>query len=266
MLTTFQSQVRAVALTIMSVSCALLASGCNAQQNIIDHVAFQPSADLSTISVALVFSNSVQTTMNGLFNIEQYGQIFVDAYSTTQPFEVGFTLNTAIFNDQNYIKFTPTPFLPNGTPNGIGYAMAEISPVSPISSVFNLYGYVDILHQSWLGLASIFSFINNQYFPNGLSLSEAFLTNSAGAPAIIASVFGPTLDTQGNMTQAGGISVFANIRQLVTGNHLRAGETLIARPTAMPYVTGERAAEYAGHPAKLRQLEANLISAFNAQH
>jgi hypothetical protein len=251
--------------TCAAMSFALLSSGCNVQQNLIDHVAFQPSSDLSTISVALVFTSNIQTTMNGLFNVEQYGQIFVDGYTSAQPFEVGFTLNTAIFNDQNYVKLTPTAFLPNGSPNGIGYPMAEISPVTPITSVFNLYGYVDILHQSWLGLASIFSFINNQYFPNGLSLSEAFLTNSTGAPGLIASVFGPTVDNQGNMTQAGGISIFANVRQLIAGHLIRAGETTIVRPSGPATLSGERAAEFAGHPAKLRQLQEQLISAFNSQ-
>ncbi len=246
---------------ILALGAAAASGGCNGNVSIIDHVAFQPSADLQTVSLSLVFANTIQTNLAGSFTVADYGYLFVDPYTPTAPFEVGFALNTAIFNDQNYVKFTPTQQLPNGLPIGVGYALAQIQGASPISSQFDLYGYVDILHQSWLGTAAIFSFINNQYFPNGLSISQVFLRDSAGDPGVIASVFGPTVDGSGNMIRAGGIAVFANVRQLIA-NHVTT-QPLILRPELLPIVDGPRAPEYQGNYRKLRSLEANLIRAFN---
>lgn len=248
----------------LSIGTAALVSGCNVNLNLIDHVVFTPSSNLETVTVGLVFTNTIQTTLSGSYEIGDYGYLFVDPYTPAAPFELGFTLNTNIVNDQNYVKLTPTEVLPNGLPIGLTYALVQIQDEHPISSAFDLYGYVDVLHQSWLGAAAMFSFINNQYFPNGLSISEVFLRDSAGNPGVIASVFGPVVNASGTMTQAGGIALFANVKQLITeGVTSPSAKPLILRPEAMPILAGPRAAEYNGQYTKLRGLESNLVRAFN---
>ena len=63
----------------------------------------------------------------------------------------------------------------------------------------------------------MFGFLSDAYFPAGLSISQSFLNNSQGAPAILASVFGPTLNMDGTLLRSGGIALFANVRQLIEG-------------------------------------------------
>lgn len=252
------------AVVVLSVFSAAIASGCNPTFNLIDHVSFQPSANLESVRVSLVFANTIETNLSGSFTIGDYGFLFVNPYTPSEPFEVGFSLDTNIVNDQNYVKLTPTEVLPNGLPIGISYGLAQIQGETPVSSQFDLYGYVDVLHQSWLGAAALFGFINNQYFPNGLSISQVFLRNAAGAPGVIASVFGPTVDGAGKVIRAGGIAVFANVKQLIASGAVGASARRVTyRPEPIPFVSGPRAAEYEGRYTKLRGLEANLVRAFN---
>ena len=94
---------------------------------------------------------------------------------------------------------------------------------------------------------------------------QVFLRDSAGDPGVIASVFGPTVDASGKMTQAGGIALLANVRQLITGHAIGAGAHEVTyRPEPLPIVSGPRAAEYEGQYGKLRGLESNLVRAFNS--
>lgn len=256
-----------VGVIVLSFGAAVFAGGCNSNFNLIDHVSVQPSSDLSSVNVTLVFTNNIQTSLSGSFDVGDYGYLFVNPYAPAEPFEVGFQLETSIFNDQNYVHLTPTAVLPNGLPIGAGVPLVQIQAASPISSQFDLYGYVDVLHASWLGAAAIFSFINDQYFPNGLSISQVFLRDSAGDPGVIASVFGPTVDSTGTMTRAGGIALFANVRQLINGNAIGANARPITtyRPELLPIVSGPRAAEYEGNYTKLRAVEASLVRAFNSK-
>ena len=250
---------RVVLLVALTVSAGLLGA-CNGPTvpSIIDHIAVTPSADLTSIQVALVFSNSIQTGLAGQFAIKDYGNLFMSPYSQTTPFEIGFSLNTAVFNDQQYVSVTPTNFLPNGMPIGVGTPMVQINADQPISSQFDLYGYVDVANKSWLGVAAIFNFINDQYFPNGLSVSSTFLPNAAGQPGVLATVFGPTVGSDGSMLRAGGIAIFANVRQL-TGHR----ENLY--PQGAPIISGENAGYYRAHPKKLVKLQNRLIEQFNLQ-
>jgi hypothetical protein len=255
-----------VAVVVM-VTISSVLSGCNGKDlKIIDHVSFKPSDNLETVRVSLVFQNNIQAELSGGLYIKDYGMVFVNPYTSAEPFEVGFSLNTKVFNDQDYVKLTPTDVLPNGLPMGLGYPVAEIKGAKPISSQFDLYGYVDVLHTSWLGAAAIFGFINNQYFPDGLSISQVFLRDASGNPGVIASVFGPTLKPDGSMARAGGIALFANVRQLIA--HHAIGENaqeLTLRPELLPVISGPRAPEYEGNYKKLRGLEGSLVKAFNSR-
>ena len=205
--------------------------------------------------MSLVFANTIQTTRCRVPVVGDYGYLFVDPYTPAQNFEVGFSLDTAIVNDQQYVHLAPTEVFPDGTPIGVGYGLVQVQAASPVSSKFDLYGYVDVLHRSWLGAAAIFSFLNNdQYFPSGLNISQVFLRDSAGDPGVIATVFGPTVDISGHTTRAGGIAVLANFKQLLASGSLgRPGHPAFLRPEAtLPRVEGRRAGEYRGKPAKLQ--------------
>jgi hypothetical protein len=248
----------------VAVSAAVM-GGCKGGTTFIDHVAFKPSDNLETIKLSLVFGNAVKADLAGGFMIKDYGFLFINPYTQSEPFEIGFSLNTAIANDQEYVNIEPTAVLPNGMPIGIDHVMVEVRAKQPISSKFDLYGYVDVRDQSWLGTAAIFGFINDQYFPNDLSLNQAFLRNKDGKPGVLASVFGPTMNPDGTLRRAGGISIMANVRQLIEGRVIGPNATreTIAYAEGLPVAMGRRAAEYQGNVKAMMKLEQNLVRAFN---
>jgi hypothetical protein len=240
---------------------SLAATGCKKEYKLIERVSFKPSSNLETIRVSLVFSKQVQSDLAGGFTIKDYGFLFINPFTPSEPFEIGFNLNTSIVNDQEYVAVTPTEFLPNGNPIGVGHPLVEVRGAQPISTKFDLYGYVDVSKLSWIGVAAMFSFLNDQYFPAGLTVSQAFLQNAQGAPGILASVFGPTLASDGTLKKAGGIALFANVKQLIAAG-LQEGQSLDLYPEQMPNVEGKNAAFYQGNVEALRTLEDGVLRAF----
>ena len=196
-----------------AIVAAFSCLGC--KQNLIDHVTFQPSSNLEVVRVSIVFTQNVKSQLSGIYDLKNYGELFANPWTTTEPFEVGFDLNTAIVNDQNYIKLSPTNLLANGVPIGINATVVQIQDPKPINPQFDLYGYVDVLHGEWLGVAAMFTYLNDQNFPAGLTLTQTFSPDKQGVPRILADVFGPTVNSDGTLARAGGIAMFANVKELV---------------------------------------------------
>lgn len=254
------------AVVALVANAALLAGGCRGGFKLIDSVVFEPSATLESVKVSLLFTQRIQTNLSGAFTVGEYGYIFVNPYTPTAPFEVGFALDTDIVNNQDYAQIDPTEVFPNGVPMGIGHPLVQIKSPNPVSSKFDLYGYVDVLEKDWLGSAAIFNFINDQYFPNGLTISQVFARDDEGNPGVIASVFGPTFGGSGQVARAGGIALLANVRQLLDEGKLGSpGHPVRYYAEKFPIVSGPRAAEFQGRYKKLRAVESNLVRAFNAQ-
>jgi hypothetical protein len=249
---------RASLIALVAVT-AISATACKGRTALIDHVTFEPSANLETIKVSLVFSNNVQTDLAGGFALKDYGYLFVNPFTTAAPFEVGFNLNTSIVSDQDYVSIQPTEVLPNGAPIGLDHALVEIKSPAPVSSKFDIYGYVDVSKQEWLGTAAIFSFINDKYFPNGLALNQSFLRDAQGIPSIMASVFGPSLSADGTVKRAGGIALFANVKRLISGH-----QPTVIYANELPVAIGENAAQYQS-PKAMMALENSLVRAFNSK-
>lgn len=250
-----------------TIGALALSLGCESTPQLIDHISVRPTENLEIIRVSLVFTQNIRSQLAGAYALKDYGTIFINPFTASTPFEVGFDLNTAIVNDQDYVALTPTEFLPNGVPIGIGYAMAEVRAETPISDKFDIYGYVDILRANWLGVAGIFNFLNDQYFPAGLSVSQSFVPDAQGRPSVLASVFGPSLNTNGSLRRAGGIALFANVRALIQqmgGNVGGPLKPFDAKPLPGVQLAGPAAAQYEGRMDLIRQLEGNVAAALNA--
>jgi hypothetical protein len=252
-----------------SIGCVLVATvliisslGCNQEAPLIERVDVKISENLQSLKVALVFSKRVQSPISGVVDLKKYGHLFVDAYTPTQPFAVGLDLDTAIFNDQDYIELTPTTTLPNGLPIGIPYPVVEIRLPEPVSPDFDLYGYADVLHTSWLGMATLLNVLDNNHFPVGLSITQIFYRDQVGQPGILASVFGPVLGQDGSIVRHGGISLFVNARQLIEqfGHGARDRSFF---PEKQIQLNGPAAAMYEGRYDLLQDLELNLINSLN---
>jgi len=238
-------------------------AGCKKDsQQLIERVNFSISENLETVHVSLLFKNNVQTNIGGAFDLKDYGTLFINPFTSAKPFEIGMDLNVGVLVDPDYAQITPTDTLPNGIPLGLGYSLAEIRSPDPISESFDLYGYVDVTQGRWLGVAAMFKFIDDKSFPQGLTISQGFEPNAEGKPAVIASVFGPTLDGTGAIKRNGGIALLANVRQLID----KARETPAHGGTLYPelgvVLSGPAAKKYR-KPAKLNKLQRNLIRSFN---
>lgn len=202
--------------TIAMVLAAGVSAGCN-PGNPISGVTVQPLADNTALTVTVSFTNEVQAVLADSFSLSGYGEVFVNPYSVAEPMQFGITLSMAAFADPVLGQLPETDLLPNSLPIGIPGTLAEIVEPSPSSAEFTLYGYVDTRHGRWLGAAVIFGFSGNQYFPDGYSYSGIYLRDSKGHPEVIASEFGPAVDSSGNLTRPGGLAVFADAKRILRG-------------------------------------------------
>ncbi|MGZ3698874.1 MAG: hypothetical protein ACXWPM_02515 [Bdellovibrionota bacterium] len=239
-------------------------SGCDGTDStLITGADISVSDNLEVVHVGAIFSSIVQSDLSGMWAVKDYGSLFITPYTNAHPFEIGFDLNTKILYDTDYadpVKFRPTEVLPNGAPIGISYALAEVKDASPISSKFDIYGYVDVAHQSWLGAAAIFTFLTDKYFPADLSLNKILKRDNSGNPSVIAYVFGPTLDGQGQLVRAGGIAIFANVKSLIQHT-----TTISQQTRENVHASGAKASQYEGHLDRMHALEINVIKGLNGQ-
>lgn len=250
-----------IALVCLLVAVGSLATGCKQDLKVIDKVTFKPSDNLETIRVSLVFANRIKTDLQGAFQIKDYGSIFANPFTETSPFEIGFDLNTAVMNDQDYVNVTPTTVFPNGVAIGLDHAVVEVKAENPISSKFDIYGYVDILRRNWLGVAGMLNFLDG-YFPADLMINQVFKRDHQGNPEIFAAVFGPTVNDSGEVLRAGGLSVFANVRALINGGKLVPGKTLSFKATESVTLSGKNAKKYDSYK-KLLKVQDRLIQGLN---
>lgn len=268
-----RSWFRAVSFSLVTVSLIAGASaaltGCRGQSKLIEKVNVQVYENLEAVRVSLVFTNKVKSDLAFSFALKEYGYAFLSPHTATQPFEVGFDLNTSIVNEQDYAHLQPTTVFPNGVPMGLPYALAEVRAETQLHSKFDAYAYVDVLLQSWLGTATMFRFPKQEYFPRGLTISQVFLRDAQGNPGVIASIFGPELNSNGSVKRSGGIALLANVKQLVSmhrakmnpSQHQPPTLTLYSEPNL--YLNGPAARKYEGNAKALRGIEANIIQGLN---
>ncbi len=247
-------------------------AGCNKDTALFKKVDITISDNLEVVRLALQFTDKIQSDLSATFAIKEYGAAFMHPYTGAQPFEVGFDLNTSIVNEQDYVNLEPTTVFPNGVPMGIPYAVVEVSGGKPISDKFDMFGYVDVLHQSWLGAAGIFSFLQDKYFPEGLAISQVFTRDDGGMPAVLGSVFGPVKKPDGSLARAGGVALLANVRFLVEksgpGNHMVNGGKAIQlsfEPEPHVILSGPSADQYEGRYDRLLRLRDRFIERMNSR-
>lgn len=257
----FQSISRSLTSILLAGSLLLAATGCKNENRLIEKVTFTPSENLEAVTVSLVFGSSVQADLAGGFALKDYGYLFINPFTEEKPFEVGFSLNTDIVNEQDYVNLEPTTVYPNGVPIGLPYALAQINAPKPINANFDLYGYVDVLHGKWLGVAAIFNFMSDKNFPADLAVTQAFMRDGQGKPAILASVFGPSVDN-GTLVRHGGIMLLANVRQLI--DQAKDKREITFYPEQGLYINGGDAARYQRQPQRLRKLESAVIKGLNS--
>jgi hypothetical protein len=242
----------ALVITVLTTLSVTL-FGCN-DLKIIDRARFQFSDNLEIAQFSLIFSNDIKGQFGGAFALKNYGDVFINPWTETAPFEVGFNLNwTTIVNEQDYVNVAPTLLLPNGEPTDLS-PLVEVRPEQPVNRNFNVYGYVDVANTSWLGVAVILDAFTSEIFPADLSIRNVFMRDSAGNAIVFAKVFGPTA------TRPGGIAAFANVRYLAEN---RISRIDLAPGTGVS-VEGKNAEYYRSHPEQLKKIQDDVIRLINS--
>lgn len=200
---------------IVWLGFACVFAGCQNQPRVIDKLTYRVSENLETIRVSLVFDRGIQSNLGSGFTLKDYGFLFVNPYTETQPFEVGFDLNTAVLGDSDYLKLAPASVLPNGMPLGVPHPLVEVRAPQPVHPRFDIYGYVDVTQASWLGTGVVLTERDDRYFPQGLSINQILMRDDQGLPMVIASAAGPIQDSEGARLYPGVISLMANVRELI---------------------------------------------------
>lgn len=203
--------------------------GCGSKaRDYLDRIVIKPSSNLEIIRMRLIFKESVRLDFAYSFPIKEYGYLFINPYSSSSRFELGFDLDTAIFKDNEYLELEPRTVLPNGVPIGIDHALVEISPKKNSDRKVNIYGYVDILQSSWLGVASLFSFIDEKVLPAEFFLTQVFKRDVDRKPSVFVKIFGPTFHSDKSLDKSGGIAIFANFKAL--DRDLKTGQQIVLFP------------------------------------
>ncbi|OFZ53622.1 MAG: hypothetical protein A2428_15085 [Bdellovibrionales bacterium RIFOXYC1_FULL_54_43] len=235
-------------------------TGCG-KKGILDHVVVTPTENFQNVRVSLFFKSDVQLLLEGKVGVGEYGHVYMYPWTAGRPFEMGFELKSSVFHEPGYVNLKPTMYLPNGAPIGLPYAVVEVRGEQPVTPTFDLYGYVDVEHLSWLGMAGVFEISEGSDIPAGLTLTQVFLRDEAGVPTLFASVLGPAFNTDGSVKQRAGLALFANVKALALKT--RAGEPNVLKPEKKIYVTGPIATDTPSKKADMVRLQREIIAEAN---
>lgn len=210
----------------LAVVALALAVGCKKVSfSIIKGVGIEVPPNLESVKVRMDFSSDVQSDIGGVFPIKDYGQIELEPSTPTNPFNIGFRLNTSVFNEQDFVDLQAVTTLPSGQPFPfiVDRALVQVKVKEQISSKFDIYMFVDVMKAEWLGVALTLKFLDNKNFPVGLAVAQQFVPGKDGYARVAGEIFGPKVDEAGNLAVPGGIAVFANVRGLI--NDARTAST-----------------------------------------
>ena len=239
--------------TALVAIAALAAASCKPTAKYLDRVAFKIDPDLNTASVALVFSDKVRPNFSADFAIKDYGNLYTRPFSEgVQPFQAGLDLNLSILLDNEYVQMTPTYVLPNGMPLGTGGPLVQVGAGGIGNGSAEFFGYLDIRELKWLGMSAMIRLVDEN-FPADIVISQVFLRDTAGEPAVFASFFGPKLNADGSVARPGGFALFANTRALFSAQGDRRG-TIELFPESELQLAGPAAEHYRAHPVELARL------------
>lgn len=231
-------------------------TGCG-RNKLIDYVSVVVPDNLEAVRVGLVFKPTIKTELLAQVAIKNYGYLFVNPTTSLTPFEIGFYLQTDIVNENEYLSLEPTRYLPNGTTLGLDYPIVQVKSKEPVSSKFDVFAYVDVLHGRWLGAGVVLNFIDQKNFPDQFSIVQGFSRNETGSPQVIAMLYGPTLNSDQSLKTPGGVVVLADVKGLLRKPDETPVETL---PVTNDFsVIGENARFYS-KPKALMKLQDRFIN------
>jgi hypothetical protein len=240
-----------------SVLALFLAAGCGSNP-FIEKITVSPSETLEALKVTLVFRRSVRTELQGVFPFRDYGYVFLNPFTETKPFEIGFLLNASALDEGRFPSVEPTLFLPNGMPHPVGYPLLSLGESDPEDGPVDVYAYVDALRGRWAGAVAVFMFIGEGNFPDSLLISEGFLEDGSRVPRAHAMLFGPVLDDRGKVKAHGGIGIFANLKALMPKSRSTQG-ALTLRSRGKRVLQGKNAEYYGAHPERISAYEGRLL-------
>tara|TARA_R110002072_G_scaffold276051_1_gene437367 strand:+ start:98179 stop:98946 length:768 start_codon:yes stop_codon:yes gene_type:complete len=162
----------------------------------------------NSITAQLNINDRYALTIDGEFPINikgnNYGEVYVKSKNEDNPFRVGLLADFTVFTSDAWDGFEPTDRLPNGDPIPGWITPYELLRVGiPNNSgkyKMNVYG--GYFNPYYIGVSVDLSFLDDHY-PSGLQILQHFQKD--GEIWGTATLYGPTKDSDGNITQHGGI-------------------------------------------------------------
>jgi hypothetical protein len=251
------------AVAALLASFALTGSGCKFTKKYIDKAVFEISPDLNTAKVSLVFTQRVRANFSNEFAIKDYGTLYTLPFvQGSQPFQAGFNLNMSVLYDNEYVQMEPTSTLPNGMPLGTDVPLVQVNAGVAFSRNAQFLAYLDIRSLRWLGMATLIKAVDEN-FPTDLMVSQVFLRDQQGKPAVFGTFFGPRLNPDGTVAQPGGLSVFANVKALL-GARSDTQLTIELKPEPGLILSGPAAEHYRAHPQELERVGDRFLEALGS--
>ena len=89
--------------------------------------------------------------------------------------------------------------MPNGIAIGVGHKLVEIGTKEPIDDKYDIFAYLDVLEKSWLGMATMLKFLDNDILQPDVYVNKVFARDDDLRPILLAHFFGPVLNDDGSM-------------------------------------------------------------------
>ena len=162
-----------------------------------------------------------QINLAGNVDIMQYGSLYFVPPTPENGTKFGVTVNTNSFIPENWLDYGPTTTLPTGVPlpnwiEGGSLVRVQVPPVQ--NNYVTPDVYFGIEGDYYLGIGLTFNFINDQSFPEGLSIQQIFY-NKQHEPIVGGTFYGPRLNMDGTMAVPGGLFVAANLTHIIEGSY-----------------------------------------------
>lgn len=148
--------------------------------------------------------------LQGEFQIDRYGSIFVEPETPNQGFKFGFELHTSVFRHDTWVNYREVTSLPTGAPFPMWMTGPVVDVVIPPLNhhEVNWHFYFGTRGQYYVGLAAVIRAVN-QNFP-GIDIGYTFYDDQ-GRVILGIQFFGPKVAGGGQLLSPGGIFVGTNV-------------------------------------------------------
>ncbi len=185
-------------------------AGCKSE--LLDKLEYTISPTQDSVQIELQFTKLFPSYFEGLYELKDYGNIFLSPYKKRNPFKIGFSLKPELFNDPDLLKLKTTTTLPTGKtlPPTINRALVK-SNLNSNNIDYSIYLYADTFGKEWAGVVILFNEYDSKHMPRDYFITQDYFKAADGSSRATVVVFGPTNINKLSVEMPAGIAIFANL-------------------------------------------------------